>query len=137
ISNPDGGTHLTGFRTALTRAINQYARANNLTKEKDPSISGDDVREGLIAVLSIKLPNPRFESQTKVKLVNTEIDGIVNSAVYEGLMTFFDKTPPIARRIFEKILTAARARQAARKARETIRKRALTGGGIPGTVTDF
>jgi DNA gyrase subunit B len=136
IPNPDGGTHLTGFRTALTRAINQYARANNLTKEKDPSISGDDVREGLIAVLSIKLPNPRFESQTKVKLVNTEIDGIVNSAVYEGLMTFFDKTPPVARRIFDKVLTAARAREAARKARETIRKGALTGGGLPGKLAD-
>ncbi len=136
IPNPDGGTHLTGFRTALTRAINQYARGNNLTKEKDPSISGDDVREGLIAVLSIKLPNPRFESQTKVKLVNTEIDGIVNSAVYEGLMTFFDKTPPIARRIFDKVLTAARAREAARKARETIRKGALTGGGLPGKLAD-
>src|ERR1044072_6303128 len=136
IPNPDGGTHLTGFRTALTRAINQYTRANNLTKEKDPSISGDDVREGLIAVLSIKLPNPRFESQTKVKLVNTEIDGIVNSAVYEGLLTFFDKTPPIARRIFDKVLTAARAREAARKARETIRKGALTGGGMPGKLAD-
>jgi DNA gyrase subunit B len=136
IPNPDGGTHLTGFRTALTRAINQYARANSLTKDKDPSISGDDVREGLIAVLSIKLPNPRFESQTKVKLVNTEIDGIVNSAVYEGLMTFFDQTPPIARRIFDKVLTAARAREAARKARETIRKGALTGGGLPGKLAD-
>jgi DNA gyrase subunit B len=136
IPNSDGGTHLTGFRTALTRAVNQYARQNNLLKEKDPSISGDDVREGLIAVLSIKLPNPRFESQTKVKLVNTEIDGIVNSAVYDGLMTYFDKNPPIARRIFDKVLTAARAREAARKARETIRKGALTGGGLPGKLAD-
>src|SRR5437870_2970247 len=136
ISNPDGGTHLTGFRTALTRAINQYAKQNSLLKDKDPSISGDDVREGLIAVLSVKLPNPRFESQTKVKLVNTEIDGIVNSVAYDGLMTYFDKTPPIARRIFEKVLTAARAREAARKARETIRKGALTGGGLPGKLAD-
>jgi DNA gyrase subunit B len=136
IPNPDGGTHLTGFRTALTKAVNQYAKQNQLLREKDPSISGDDVREGLICVLSIKLPNPRFESQTKVKLVNTEIDGIVNSAVYEGLMTFFDKNPPVARRIFEKILTAARAREAARKARETIRKGALTGGGLPGKLAD-
>src|SRR5438067_177219 len=136
IPNPDGGTHLTGFRTALTKAINQYARQNSLLKEKDPSISGDDVREGLICVLSIKLPNPRFESQTKVKLVNTEIDGIVNSVAYDGLMTFFDKTPPVARRIFEKVLTAARAREAARKARETIRKGALTGGGLPGKLAD-
>src|SRR3954469_3455704 len=136
IPNPDGGTHLTGFRTALTKAINQYARTNSLIKEKDPSISGDDVREGLVCVLSIKLPNPRFESQTKVKLVNTEIDGIVNSVVYEGLMTFFDQNPPVAKRIFEKVLTAARAREAARKARETIRKGALTGGGLPGKLAD-
>src|SRR5438067_2892592 len=136
IANPDGGTHLTGFRTALTKAINQYARQNNLLKEKDPSVSGDDVREGLTCVLSIKLPNPRFESQTKVKLVNTEIDGIVNSVVYDGLMTCFDKNPPIARRIFDKVLTAARAREAARKARETIRKGALTGGGLPGKLAD-
>jgi DNA gyrase subunit B len=136
IPNPDGGTHLTGFRTALTKAVNQYAKQNSLLKEKDPSISGDDVREGLICVLSVKLPNPRFESQTKVKLVNTEIDGIVNSVVYDGLMTYFDKSPPIARRIFDKVLTAARAREAARKARETIRKGALTGGGLPGKLAD-
>jgi DNA gyrase subunit B len=94
------------------------------------------VREGLVCVLSIKLPNPRFESQTKVKLVNTEIDGIVNSTVYDGLMTYFDQNPPIARRIFDKVLTAARAREAARKARETIRKGALTGGGLPGKLAD-
>src|SRR5436309_7220090 len=136
IPNPDGGTHLTGFRSALTKAVNQYAKSNGLTKEKDPAISGEDVREGLTCVLSIKLPNPRFESQTKVKLVNTEIDGIVNSVVYEGLMTFFDQNPPIARRIFDKVLTAARAREAARKARETIRKGALTGGGLPGKLAD-
>jgi DNA gyrase subunit B len=136
IPNPDGGTHLTGFRTALTKAVNQYAKSSNLLKEKDPAISGDDVREGLVCVLSIKLPNPRFESQTKVKLVNTEIDGIVNSAVYEGLMTFFDQNPPVARRIFDKVLTAARAREAARRARETIRKGALTGGGLPGKLAD-
>jgi DNA gyrase subunit B len=136
IPNPDGGTHLTGFRTALTKAVNQYAKSNSLLKDKDPAISGDDVREGLICVLSIKLPNPRFESQTKVKLVNTEIDGIVNSVVYDGLMTFLDSNPPIAKRIFDKVLTAARAREAARKARETIRKGALTGGGLPGKLAD-
>ncbi len=136
IPNPDGGTHLTGFRTALTKAVNQYAKSNNLMKDKDPSISGDDAREGLVCVLSIKLPNPRFESQTKVKLVNTEIDGIVNSVVYDGLMTYFDQNPPVAKRIFEKVLTAARAREAARKARETIRKGALTGGGLPGKLAD-
>src|SRR2546423_2981132 len=136
IANSDGGTHLTGFRTALTRAINQYARQNNLLKEKDPAISGDDVREGLVCVLSVKLPNPRFESQTKVKLVNTEIDGIVSSIVYDGLLTFFDAHPPVAKKVIEKALVAARAREAARKARETVRKGALTGGGLPGKLAD-
>ncbi|MFL6584656.1 MAG: DNA topoisomerase (ATP-hydrolyzing) subunit B [Chthoniobacterales bacterium] len=136
IPNPDGGTHLSGFRAALTKAVNQYAKQNSLLKDKDPAISGDDVREGLTCVLSIKLPNPRFESQTKVKLVNTEIEGIVNSVVYDGLLTYFDQTPPVAKRIFEKVLTAARAREAARKARETIRKGALTGGGLPGKLAD-
>ncbi len=136
ISNPDGGTHLTGFRTALTRAVNQYARSNELIKEKDPAITGDDVREGLVCVLSVKLPNPRFESQTKVKLVNTEIDGIVSSIVYDGLMTTLDANPSVARRIIDKCLTAARAREAARKARETVRKGALTGGGLPGKLAD-
>src|SRR3984957_3826905 len=136
IPNPDGGTHLTGFRTALTRAINQYAKVNNLLKEKDPAISGDDVREGLVCVLSVKLPNPRFESQTKVKLVNTEIEGIVSSIVYEGLMSFFDANPPVARKVIDKSLMAARAREAARKARDTVRKSALTGGGLPGKLAD-
>ncbi len=136
IANPDGGTHLTGFRSALTRAINQYAKQNNLLKEKDPPISGDDVREGLVCVLSVKLPNPRFESQTKVKLVNTEIDGIVSSIVYDGLMTHFDANPSVAKRVIEKGLLAARAREAARKARETVRKGALTGGGLPGKLAD-
>ncbi len=136
IPNPDGGTHTTGFRTALTRAINQYARQNSLVKEKDPPISGDDVREGLIAVLSIKHPWPGFESQTKVKLVTPEVEGIVSSITYEGLMTYFDQTPSVARRIVDKGLTAARAREAARKARETVRKGALTGGGLPGKLAD-
>ena len=136
IPNPDGGTHLTGFRSALTRAINQYSKQNNLLKEKDPAISGDDVREGLVCVLSVKLPNPRFESQTKVKLVNTEIDGVVSSIVYDGLMTFFDNTPSMAKKVIEKALLAARAREAARKARETVRKGALTGGGLPGKLAD-
>ena len=136
IPNTDGGTHLTGFRSALTRAINQYAKQNNLLKEKDPAISGDDVREGLVCVLSVKLPNPRFESQTKVKLVNTEIDGIVSSVVYDGLMTHFDANPSVAKKVIEKGLLAARAREAARKARETVRKGALTGGGLPGKLAD-
>jgi DNA gyrase subunit B len=136
IPNTDGGTHLTGFRAALTRAVNQYARQNSLLKEKDPAISGDDVREGLVAVVSVKLPNPRFESQTKVKLVNTEIEGVVSSVVYEGLMNFFDANPAVSKKVIEKSLLAARAREAARKARETVRKGALTGGGLPGKLAD-
>ncbi|MGA2865925.1 MAG: DNA topoisomerase (ATP-hydrolyzing) subunit B [Verrucomicrobiota bacterium] len=136
IPNPDGGTHLTGFRAALTRAINQYAKQHELLKEKDPAISGDDVREGLVCVLSVKLPNPRFESQTKVKLVNTEIDGIVSSIIYDGLMTVFDATPSVAKKVVDRGLLAARAREAARKARETVRKGALTGGGLPGKLAD-
>jgi len=136
IANTDGGTHLTGFRTALTRAINQYARQNDLIKEKDPAISGEDVREGLVAVVSVKLPNPRFESQTKVKLVNTEIEGVVSSVVYEGLLDYFEKNPSVAKKIIEKCLLAAKAREAARKAREIVRKGALTGGGLPGKLAD-
>lgn len=136
IPNTDGGTHMVGFRTALTRSINQYSKSNNLLKEKDPTISGDDVREGLICVLSLKHPNPAFESQTKVKLVTPEAEGIVSSIVYDGIMTFFDANPPIAKRIIEKCLNAARAREAARKAREAVRKTALTGGGLPGKLAD-
>ncbi|MEM9444921.1 MAG: DNA topoisomerase (ATP-hydrolyzing) subunit B [Verrucomicrobiota bacterium] len=136
IHNPDGGTHLIGFRTALTRSINQHAKTNNLLKEKDPPISGDDVREGLTAVISIKHSDPKFESQTKVKLLSPEVEGVVSSAVYEGLMMFFDATPAMAKKIIEKGLNAARAREAARKAREAVRKTALSGGGLPGKLAD-
>jgi DNA gyrase subunit B len=136
IPNPDGGTHLTGFRSALTKAINQFAKQNSLLKEKDPPISGDDAREGLICVLSVKHPNPSFNAQTKAKLVNAEVEGIVSSIVYEGLMTFFDQNPPVVKKVIEKCLLAARAREAARKARETVRKGALTGGGLPGKLAD-
>lgn len=136
IPNPDGGTHLTGFKNALTRAINQYAKTNNLLKEKDPPISGDDCREGLVCVLSVKHPSPSFNAQTKVKLMNVEVEGIVNSLVYEALMTYLDDNPQIAKRIIDKIITAARAREAARKARETVRKSAMTGGGLPGKLAD-
>jgi DNA gyrase subunit B len=136
IHNPDGGTHLSGFRSALTRAINQYAKANSLLKEKDPQITGDDVREGLTAVISVKHSDPKFESQTKVKLISPEVDSIVGSISYEGLMSYFDANPPVAKRIVEKGLNAARAREAARKAREAVRKSALTGGGLPGKLAD-
>ena len=136
IHNPDGGTHLSGFRSALTRAINQFSKANNLLKDKDPQITGDDVREGLAAVISIKHSDPKFESQTKVKLLSPEVESIVGSLSYEGLMFYFEANTGVAKRIVEKALTAARAREAARKARETIRKGALSGGGLPGKLAD-
>jgi DNA gyrase subunit B len=136
INNPDGGSHLAGFRSALTRAINQYAKSNNLLKDKDPAISGDDVREGLVAVISLLHPDPKFESQTKVKLLSPEVEGIVSSATYESLMSFFDGNPGIAKKIIDKVLNAARAREAARRAREAVRKTALSGGGLPGKLAD-
>jgi DNA gyrase subunit B len=136
IFNIEGGTHLSGFRTALTRVINNFAKANNLIKEKDPSITGDDVREGLVAVISVKVPEPRFEGQTKTKLSNSEVDGIVQKIVGEKLKFFFETNTAIAKRIIEKTLLSARAREAARKARETIRKGALSGGGLPGKLAD-
>jgi DNA gyrase subunit B len=136
IHNPDGGTHLSGFRSALTRAINQFAKANKLLKDKDPQITGDDVREGLAAVISIKHSDPKFESQTKVKLLSPEVESIVGATSDEGLRQYFETNPPVAKRNSDKSLTAARAREAARKARETIRKGALSGGGLPGKLAD-
>ena len=136
ITNPDGGTHLQGFRSALTRAINQYGKTNTLFKPKDPALSGDDVREGLVAVISLLHPDPKFESQTKVKLLSPEVEGIVSSATYESLMSFFDGNPGIAKRIIDKALNAARANEAARRAREAVRKTALSGGGLPGKLAD-
>jgi DNA gyrase subunit B len=136
VPNPDGGTHSSGFRGALTRAINQYAKNNSLIKDKEPAITGNDVLEGLAAVVSVKHPDPRFESQTKVKLISPEVESIVGSVAYEGLMLHFDQNPNVGKRIIEKCLMAARAREAARKARETVRKGALTGGGLPGKLAD-
>ena len=136
IHNIEGGTHLSGFRTALTRAINAYAKQNNLIKDKDPTLSGDDTREGLTAVISVKVPEPRFEGQTKTKLSNGEVDGIVQKITGEQLKYYFETNPHIAKRLWEKCLHAARAREAARKARETVRKGALSGGGLPGKLAD-
>ncbi|MGJ8657095.1 MAG: DNA topoisomerase (ATP-hydrolyzing) subunit B [Akkermansiaceae bacterium] len=136
IPNADGGTHLTGFRGALTRAINQYAKANKILKDKDPALSGDDVREGIVCVISVKMPNPRFSSQTKGKLVNAEIEGVVSSIVYEGLQEYFDENPNLAKMIIDRAVNAARAREAARKARETVRKSVMSGGGLPGKLAD-
>lgn len=136
IHNFEGGTHLTGFRTALTRVINSYAKQNNLVKEKDPTLSGEDVREGLTAVISVKVPEPRFEGQTKTKLSNGEVDGIVQKITGEELKYYFETNPNVAKSLVEKCLHASRAREAARKARETVRKGALSGGGLPGKLAD-
>jgi DNA gyrase subunit B len=136
IFNIEGGTHLSGFRTALTRVINAYARANNLLKEKDPVVAGEDTREGLTAVVSIQHPEPRFEGQTKTKFSNGEVDGIVQKIVGDQLKYILETHPSLARRIVEKCLNAARAREAARKARETVRKSAMTSGGLPGKLAD-
>jgi DNA gyrase subunit B len=136
IFNIEGGTHLSGFRTALTRVINAYAKANNLLKDKDPALTGDDVREGLTAVISVKVPEPRFEGQTKTKLSNGEVDGIVQKVVGDKLKYIFETNPTVARRIIDKCMNAARAREAARKARETVRKSAMATGGLPGKLAD-
>ena len=136
VHNPDGGTHQAGFRSALTRAVNQYAKQNNLLKEKDPTVTGDDLLEGLVAVIAIKHPDPKFNNQPKEKLLSPEVEGIVSSITYDGLMSHFDANPPVAKRVVEKGLNAARAREAARKAREAVRKSALTGGGLPGKLAD-
>ena len=136
IHNIEGGTHLSGFRTALTRVVNNYARQNDLLKEKELSLTGDDVREGLTAVISVKVPEPRFEGQTKTKLSNREVDGIVQKIVGEKMKHHFEINPDQAKGIIEKVVNAARAREAARKARETVRKGALSGGGLPGKLAD-
>ncbi len=137
INTHEGGTHLIGFKSALTRAVNNYATTSGLAKNLKESISGDDIREGLTAVISVKLPNPQFEGQTKTKLGNSEVKGVVDGAVYDALSTFFEENPSVARRITEKAITASRARDAARKARElTRRKGALDGGGLPGKLAD-
>ena len=136
IHNVEGGTHLSGFRTALTRVINNYARQNDLLKEKELSLTGDDAREGLTAVISVKVPEPRFEGQTKTKLSNREVDGIVQKIVGEKMKLHFEMNPDEAKSMIIKVIHAARAREAARKARETVRKGALSGGGLPGKLAD-
>jgi len=137
INTQDGGTHLSGFKTALTRVINQYARKNNFIKEKDPNFSGDDVREGLTAVISVRISNPQFEGQTKNKLGNPEIEGICNSIVGEGLMEFLEENPQVARTIVDKAFTATRAREAARRAADLVKRQsALDGNSMPGKLAD-
>ena len=137
VNTVEGGTHLSGLRAALTRTINDYARKNNLLKENEENLLGEDVREGCTAVLSIKIRNPQFEGQTKTKLGNSEVRGAVETVVGEGLSRFFEENPSEARRIVEKCLQAARAREAARKARElTRRKNALDISALPGKLVD-
>ena len=137
INTIEGGTHLSGFRSALTRIVNDYIKNNGLLKNKDLNITGDDMREGLTAVLSVKIPHPQFEGQTKTKLGNSEIEGIVRSIVGETLSTFFEENPKTARAICEKCIGAAVAREAARKAKDlTRRKGALESGGLPGKLAD-
>jgi DNA gyrase subunit B len=138
INTHEGGTHLSGFRAALTRTINNYAAKSNLAKDlKDASISGDDIREGLTAVVSVKIPQPQFEGQTKTKLGNTEVKGIIETIVNDKLGQYLEETPAVAKRIIGKAVDAARAREAARKARDLVRRKgALDGSSLPGKLAD-
>jgi DNA gyrase subunit B len=137
INTTEGGVHLSGFKTALTRVINNYARKNNILKEKDSNFSGDDVREGLTAVISVKLFHPQFEGQTKTKLGNSEVEGIVNSIVGEGLGEYLEENPAVAKRVIEKSLTACRAREAARKAADLVKRQSvLENSSLPGKLAD-
>ena len=137
INTREGGTHLIGFKAALTRTINSYASANDLLKKDMDSLTGDDVREGLTSVVSVKVRAPQFEGQTKAKLGNSEVKGIVEVAVNEGLGTYFEENPAVAKRIIGKAADAARAREAARKAKDLIRRKsALDGGSLPGKLAD-
>ena len=137
IITPEGGTHLAGFRNALTKTFNEYARANKILKDSEPALSGDDIREGLTAIVSIKIEEPQFEGQTKQKLGNSEARGAVDSVVSEQLTYFLEQNPQVAKTICEKSLLAQRAREAARKARDlTRRKTALEGTSLPGKLAD-
>jgi len=128
INTQEGGTHLSGFKAALTRAVNDYARK---MENKELNLQGEDIREGLTAIINVKMPNPQFEGQTKTRLGNTEIRGIVDSVVYEGLVRYFEENPSVAKIILQKTISASRARQAAQKARELTRKKESLGGGTP------
>ena len=137
INTPEGGTHLTGFKNALTKTFNDYARKNKLLKDSEPSLNGDDIREGLTAIISIKIGDPQFEGQTKQKLGNSEARGAVDNVVSEQLMIFLEQNPAVAKVILEKSILAQRAREAARKARDlTRRKTALDGMALPGKLAD-
>src|ERR1700687_3160744 len=137
INTHEGGTHLSGFRSALTRTINTYGTKNNLAKDLKESVSGDDIREGLTAVVSVKIPRPQFEGQTNTKLGNTEVKGIVEAVVNDKLGAFLEENPGVARKVIGKAIDAARARDAARKARDLVRRKgALDGSSLPGKLAD-
>jgi DNA gyrase subunit B len=132
----EGGTHVSGLRTALTRGVNEAARRGKLLKEKDENLSGDDLKEGLTCVVSVKLPTPQFEGQTKTKLGNSDVKGIVDSIVYEGLLAWFEDNPQIVKTVVEKAIKARQAREAAKRARELVRKSVMTGLSLPGKLAD-
>jgi len=137
INTHEGGTHLIGFKTALTRTINQYAINNNLLKGIKENLTGEDIREGLVGVISVKLPEPQFEGQTKMKLGNSDVKGLVETLVNEKLGNYFEENPSVARKIISKVIEAARAREAARKARELSRRKgALEVENLPGKLAD-
>ena len=137
INTIEGGTHLEGFKRSLTKVFNDYARSNNILKEKENNLQGEDIREGITAVISVKVKEPQFEGQTKTKLGNSEVTGIVQSMVNESLSTFLEENPSVAKAILEKCISASRAREAARKARELVRKKtALEGSTLPGKLAD-
>ncbi len=138
INTIEGGTHLTGFRTALTRTLNQYAKGAAPAKNKDLTITGEDFKEGLTAIISVKVPDPQFESQTKIKLTNSDVEGMVARVVNERLSEFLETNPAVAKKVITKAQLAAEAREAARKARELVRNRkgVLSGGGLPGKLMD-
>ena len=138
VANKDGGTHVSGFRRALTRTLNDYAQKNDLLKKglKDQTLTGDDVREGLTSVISVKITDPQFEGQTKGKLLNTEVEGLVTQIVNEGLSEYLEENPAVAKKIIGKVVLAAQARIAARRARETVRKSIMEGGALPGKLAD-
>ena len=137
INTVEGGTHLEGFKRALTKVFNDYARSHNILKEKDNNLQGEDIREGITAVVSVKVKEPQFEGQTKTKLGNSEVTGVVQSMVNEALATFLEENPNVAKAILEKCISASRAREAARKARELVRKKnALETSTLPGKLAD-
>src|SRR5213082_2429186 len=137
INTHEGGTHLSGFKAALTRTINSYATKNNLARDLKESVTGDDIREGLTGVISVKIPHPQFEGQTKTKLGNTEVKGIVETILNDKLGAYLEENPAVARRIVGKAIDAARAREAARKARDLVRRKgALDGSSLPGKLAD-